>query len=128
MLIEVKYGKDGVQKAEVPDPNFIGTYYPNEVVCGDPSEEIKRSLASPIGSETLGEFLKGGKDIVFIVNDGTRPTPTPLVLDALADIMDLTVPRYLIATGAHRAPTEEEYRNIFGKHLDAVRARIVVHD
>lgn len=128
MLIEVKYGKDGSQKAEVPDSNYIGTYFPNEVVCGEPSAEVKRSLSAPIGSEPLGKFLEGGKDIVFIVNDGTRPTPTSLVLDALADTMDLRVPRYLIATGAHRAPTEEEYRNIFGKHLETVRGRIVVHD
>ena len=128
MIAEVRYGRDGVQKAEIPDANYIGSYLPNEVVCGPAAEEINRSLASPIGSEPLDKFLEGGKDIVFIVNDGTRPTPTSLVLDAIEDKVDLRVPRYLIATGAHRAPTEEEYRNIFGRHLETVRDRIVVHD
>ena len=128
MIVNVKYGRDGSMKAEIPDANYIGTYYPNDVVCGDPSAEIAKSLDCPINSEPLEKFLEGGKDIVFIVNDGTRPTPTSLVLDALEDRMDLRAPRYLIATGTHRAPTEEEYRNIFGKHLDALRDRIVVHD
>ena len=128
MIIEVKYGRDGKMKAEIPDSNYIGTYYPNDVVCGDPAVEIGKSLDNPIDSEPLEKFLEGGKDIVFIVNDGTRPTPTAMVLDALESKMDLRVPRYLIATGTHRGPTEEEYRNIFGKHLEAVRDRIVVHD
>ena len=62
------------------------------------------------------------------MNDGTRPTPTCKVLDALAERMDLTKARYLVATGAHRAPTEEEYRFIFGKHYDLLRDRIHSHD
>ena len=48
--------------------------------------------------------------MVFIVNDGTRPTPTAAVLRALSSRMDLKHVRFLIATGMHRAPTEEEYR------------------
>ena len=32
MIIEVKYGRDGKMKAEIPDSNYIGTYYPNDVV------------------------------------------------------------------------------------------------
>ncbi len=42
--------------------------------------------------------------------------------------MDLTKARYLIATGDHRAPTEDEYRFIFGKHLDMLRSNIHCHD
>lgn len=126
--VEIRYGRDGTQSAEVPEKNYIGTYYPKDVVCGDADEVINASLDNPIGSEPIGKFLEGGKDIVFIVNDGTRPTPTAKVLDALSKRMDLRAARYLIATGTHRAPTEEEYRNIFGAHLEELRDRIVVHD
>lgn len=128
MIVDVKYGKDGVQKIEIPEKNYIGTYSPNDVVCGDPDQVINESLDAPIGGAPIDEFLKGGKDIVFIVNDGTRPTPTAKVLDALSERMDLRIARYLIATGTHRGPTEEEYRNIFGSHLEELRDRIVVHD
>lgn len=126
--VDVKYGKDGVQRVEIPDRNYIGTFYPKDVVCGDPDKVIGDSIDRPIGSSSLKEFLQGGKDIVFIINDGTRPTPTAKVLDALAKRIDLRCARYLIATGSHRAPTEEEYHNIFGRHLEQLRDRIIVHD
>jgi nickel-dependent lactate racemase len=126
--VDVRYGKDGVQSVEIPEKNYVGTYYPKDVKCGDADKVINESLDHPIGSEPIGEFLKGGKQIVFIVNDGTRPTPTAKILDALSKRMDLTAATYLIATGTHRAPTEEEYRNIFGSHLEELRQNIVVHD
>lgn len=116
MIIDVKYGKDGVQKVEIPNQNYIGTFYPKDVECEDPNEVIGDSIDNPIGYASMEEFLKGGEDVVFIVNDGTRPTPTAKVLDALSKRMDLRSARYLIATGAHREMTEEEYNFVFGSH------------
>ncbi len=128
MIVDIKYGKDGSQKVSIPDANYAGTYYPKDVVCGPTSEVLNKALDTPFGYPSLESFLEGGKDIVVIVNDGTRPTPTVAVLEALSTRMDLRSARYLIATGTHRAPTEEEYRNIFGKYLEQLRDRIVVHD
>ena len=128
MIVDVRYGKDGYQRVDIPEKNYVGTYYPKDVVCEPADKVINESLDHPLGYESLEAFLEGGKDIVFIVNDGTRPTPTAAVLDALESRMDLHAARYLIATGTHRGPTEEEYRNIFGRHLEALRDRIVVHD
>ena len=113
---------------EIPDANYIGTFSPNDVEIGSPDEIIGRSIDSPIGSESLDKFLEGGKDIVFIVNDGTRPTPTAKVLDALSKRMDLRQARYLIATGTHRDMTEEEYNNVFGSHYQELKDRIIAHD
>ena len=128
MKIEVRYGKDGVQAAEIPDENYIGTFYPKDVECGDPDEVIGSSIVSPIGYVSLEKFLEGGKDIVFIVNDGTRPTPTAKVLDALSGRMDLRKARYLVATGTHRDMTQEEYDFVFGKHYGELKDRIICHD
>lgn len=128
MKVDVKYGKDGVQPTEIPDPNFIGVFYPKDVECGDPDEVIGESIDHPIGCGSLAEFLEGGKDIVFIVNDGTRPTPTAKVLDALSKRMDLRSARYLVATGTHRDMTPEEYGFVFGSHYEELKDRIVVHD
>ncbi len=128
MIVDVRYGKDGVQQVDIPEKNYVGTYYPKDVVCESADKVITESLDHPIGYQSLEAFLEGGKDIVFLVNDGTRPTPTAAVLDVLEKRMDLRSARYLIATGTHRGPTEEEYRNIFGRHLEALRDRIVVHD
>ena len=128
MFADIRYGRDGVQKVEIPDANYIGTFSPNDVEIGSPDEIIGRSIDSPIGSESLDKFLEGGKDIVFIVNDGTRPTPTAKVLDALSKRMDLRQARYLIATGTHRDMTEEEYNNVFGTHYQELKDRIIAHD
>ncbi len=127
MKIDVKYGKDS-QPVEIPESNFIGTFYPKDVECSPPGEVIGASIENPLGSETLQEFLEGGEDIVFIVNDGTRPTPTAKVLEALADKIDLRKARYIIATGNHRAPTEEEYDFIFGSQYGNLKDRIIVHN
>ena len=128
MNIDIKYGKDGVQKVEVPDENLIGIFYPKDVECGDPNEVINASIDDPIGYDSLDQFLDGGEDIVFIVNDGTRPTPTAKVLDALSKRMDLRKARYLIATGNHRDMTPEEYDFVFGSHYAELKDRIICHN
>ena len=128
MKIDVKYGKDGVQETVVPDPNYIGTFYPKDVACGDPDEVIGESIDHPLGYGSMAEFLEGGEDVVFIVNDGTRPTPTAKVLDALSKRMDLRSARYLIATGTHRDMTPEEYGFVFGSYYEELKDRIFCHD
>lgn len=65
---------------------------------------------------------------MFIVNDGTRPTPTAKILEVLSRKMDLRRARYLIATGTHRAPTAEEYEFIFGSFYSLLKDRIHSHD
>ncbi len=113
--VELPYGAKGHQDIELDRERFLGVIRPLEVEVHDEAQVIDASLDDPCGGKDITSFLEGGKDIVFIVNDGTRPTPTAKVLDALADRFDLTKARYLVATGTHRAPTEEELRFIFGR-------------
>jgi len=126
MHLLLPYGEKGTMEADVPATVPVHVVGPCEVSCSP--DEIEKALSRPCGGRTLKSFLEGAKDVVFIVNDGTRPTPTAKVLDALVERMDLRRARYLIATGAHRAPTEEELLYIFGDHLEDLRERIVVHD
>ena len=91
MKLTIPYGRDEEQDLVIPDENFAGVIYPNDVTVGNESEEIRRALDNPAGGPTLEKFLRGGKDVVFIVNDGTRPTPTKKVLDALDERMDLAL-------------------------------------
>jgi len=128
MRIKIPYGKEERQFLVVPDESFAGLVTPKEVQAADEKEELRKALDGPSGSPSLEEFLRGGKDVVVMVNDGTRPTPTCKILDALSERVDLTKMRYLVATGAHRAPTEEEYRFIFGPHYVKLRAVIHAHD
>lgn len=126
MRLKLPFGECGTMEAELPDGNLAGVVGPNRVRASP--NAIEESLSNPCGGRSLESFLEGGKDVVVIVNDGTRPTPTAKVLEALDKRMDLECAHYLIATGTHRAPTEDELEFIFGRYLERLRDRIIVHD
>jgi len=126
--LEVPYGRDGRQVVEIPDGNLRGLIYPNEVQASDGLGAVLDAIDNPINSPSLEEFLRGAEDVLVIINDGTRPTPTSIVIDGLSRRMNLAFPRFLVATGTHRAPTEEEYRFMLGKYHATVRPSTVSHD
>ncbi|OPY31244.1 MAG: hypothetical protein A4E32_01694 [Methanomassiliicoccales archaeon PtaU1.Bin124] len=126
--LKIPFGRDDKMRLSIPNENFLGELRPKEVPEQDELAVINSSLDEPLGVESLESFLEGGKDVVFILNDGTRPTPTAKVLQAMSHRVDLSKFRYLIATGTHRGPNEEELHFIFGGVLDKVRDRIHVHD
>ena len=129
MEIKVPYGQNEIS-VHLEKNSIAGVIHPNPVECGDEEETLRNALAHPLESPTFSEFLSGGGKTLFIVNDGTRPTPTAKALDIIErDITGFDCD-FIIATGAHRAPTEEEYKFIFGRHLQTLRRadRIFVHD
>ncbi len=120
MLVEVGYG-NGTEQVEIEDENILAVLTPNKVeydLMG--AEEVKRSLANPIGSRPLRELVEPGKKIAIMTSDITRPLPTwdimPSLLDELyaggADPKDITL---IFALGSHRAHTEEEKRHLAGE-------------
>lgn len=129
MILKAPYGRDGYIEAEIDDRRLIGVVSPNEVEIGDETEIIRLAVTNPIGSESLGEFLKDARDVLFIVNDATRPTPTGRVLDIIEKYIEGLQVKFLVATGIHRAPTEEEYIQIFSeRHYARFKDRIFSHD
>jgi len=127
MEIKVPYGQ-GEQTVNLDEKNLAGIIHPNKVDTKDEFETLQHALANPIGTSSFKDFISGGGKVLFIVNDGTRPTPTAKVLDIIEDDIAGADVSFIIATGCHRAPTEEEYRFMFGKHLDKYRDRIHSHD
>jgi lactate racemase len=129
MEIMVPYGKDKVAVV-LDDSRVAGIIHPNPVKNGNEEDTLKKALANPLNSLTFSDFMSGDAQTLFIVNDGTRPTPTSKVLDVLAEDLKGKNCDFIIATGVHRAPTDEEYRFIFGKHFDELNKnnRIFVHD
>lgn len=101
---------------------------PNHVEAGDESEIIAHALKNPVGTDSLDDFLKNSDRVLILVNDATRPTPTAKVLAAMLEKLRKHDVRFLVATGAHRAPDEDEFRYIFGEIYDEFRDRIFVHD
>ncbi len=127
VTLEIGYGQDHVP-VTIDEERLAGVYYPNQVDTGDESETIRQALANPVGAPTFDRFMEGGGKVLVIVNDGTRPTPTAKVLDEIGDQLERVEPIYIIATGSHRAATEEELQFIFGDWLDRIRDRVHCHD
>jgi nickel-dependent lactate racemase len=129
MKLRLPYGKDGHLEAAIDEARIGGIIEPNRVPIGDEGEVIRRALEHPVGSPRLGAFLAGARDVLVIVNDATRPTPTARVLDYLEPELAGLEVGFIVATGAHRAPTPEEYVEIFSeRHYARYRDRIFVHD
>ncbi len=94
-------------------------------------EIVEAALRRPIGTPQLSELARGKNKIVIITSDHTRSVPSKITLPILLKQLrqgnaraDITI---LIATGLHRATTEEEQRRMFG---DAIvdKEKIVVHN
>jgi len=129
MEIAVPYLRDTVT-ISVPDERVLGVVEPNDLFADQPAAElIDKALKNPSGDEDFMSFVQNAKDLLVIVNDQTRPTPTRMVLQTIAPILEQAEVSFIIATGVHRGPTEEEYRQIFGDELyDIYRDRIFAHD
>ena len=74
------------------------------------------------------DFMKLPGSVLVIVNDGTRPTPTRFILDAIGKDLEKAGASFLVATGSHRGPTEKEYSFIFGSWYEVFKDRVYVHD
>ncbi len=128
MEVRIPYGKDGEQKALISESMKVNFLTANDVVIGNQAEIIEKAVANPSESKSLSDFLSDAKDVLIIVNDATRPTPTKNVLDVIDKDLTKVPVKFIIATGAHRGPSKEEYLQIFGEYYEKIKKNIIVHD
>ncbi|HPQ40003.1 MAG TPA: nickel-dependent lactate racemase [bacterium] len=114
----------------IEDNRCAGIIYPNHVDPPAEKDVIQNALASVSGPMTLKDFTDDNDEILVIVNDATRPTPTARILSLLSPGLPLSRCRFLVATGSHRAPDTGELEWIFGPFLQEIRqnGRIHIHD
>lgn len=127
MEIPIPYGQQEIL-VRVPDENVLGVVHPNEVSTNPEKETLLGALERPTESPSFSEFLDDARDVLFVVNDGTRPTSTAKVLEILQEGIRRVEARFIVATGVHRDPTKEEFQFIFGPLYREFRDRIYVHD
>jgi len=110
-----------IDALDVPEKNFLGIFSPSILKIKESEEEIiERAFLQPIGSEPLLQTLKGCKNVLIVVDDYTRTTPTQKILFRLkkeletAGIKSSGI-KILVALGTHRPMTEEEMVKKFGR-------------
>lgn len=82
---------------------------------------VREALEHPIGTPRLRDLARGKKRVVIVTSDHTRSLPSsmtlPLLLGEIREGEPAAEITILIATGMHRAPTEQEQRKMFGDQL-----------
>jgi nickel-dependent lactate racemase len=126
MRIRIPYGKEKAD-VEVEETKIAGIIEPNVVSVSNETETIRKGIEQPINSRSFDEFITDAVNLLFIVNDYTRPTPTAKILEVIYPKIKDKNAKFIIATGIHRAPTDEEFKFIFGNYHDLLKDRIYVH-
>jgi len=102
---------------------------PNKVLIKDQNTLILNALENPIGSKSFDEFVSESDKLLIIINDATRPTPTSKILSYLLPVLSSHPNvKFLVATGVHRTPAEDEYRFILGDTYEIFKNKIYAHD
>lgn len=133
MAVQVPYDKDELSFT-LPRRRLAGVFAPAlaQKRPAFPEKEIlARALAEPFGSLRLEELARGKRSAVIIASDHTRPVPSKLIMPALLSALRQANPgmqiSILIATGFHRASSNEELRYKFGDEI-VENERIIMHD
>ncbi len=126
-MLEVPYG-GGTQTIRISEEELLCVIHPKEMPSMDGDQLLSAALLNPLRSQPLREFLEGAQDVLVIVNDATRPTPTSAVLAKIFPLLEKKTVHYLVATGTHRDPTTEEYERIFGTIYSRIRRQVHAHD
>ena len=128
MQVSIPYNKSENILLSIDDELILGIFEPNEI----PSLGAQEALTQALGNGIM-TFLEGASNVLVIINDATRPTPTKAMLAALlpcfeqAGISDdnLTL---LVATGAHRPVKEGELDQLLGTFKERLSPRLVSHE
>lgn len=135
--IQLKYGT-GKITANLQKKNIIQIVEPFEIEATEEGAEIKKAMENPIGTKRLREIASEKKrhkkrpNVVIIVSDITRPTPTkrliPYILNELTDAgirdEDVTI---IFALGIHRKLETNEMARLVGNNVFN-RFRCINHD
>jgi nickel-dependent lactate racemase len=127
MKITIPYGVKKIE-LDIPDGFNVEFAYPGGKTSEGKDKIIRRSLDNPSGSESFDNWLTKNKNFLFIVNDASRPTPTFEILKELDKRLILAEAKYLMATGAHKRPDEEDLSLIFGAFYDKIKSNIIIHN
>ena len=127
--IELPYGETTVSM-EVPDCHLSGVLEGKETPDAALEEAFESGWERPFGMDDPAALFHPGENVVVVVTDHTRRTPTydlfPLVWGKIRSRVSAANVTLVVATGTHRSPTDEELERMLG---DLRREfRVVVHD
>lgn len=127
MRLTIPFGDAG-EMVTIPDERLRAVLAVKPARAAAAEHQLRQAVTAPVAGEPLETFLRPLGNLLVLVNDATRPTPTGLMLDTLWDMVEAADARFLVATGTHRSPTDAELKQIFGRRWPEVDGRVAVHD
>ncbi|MBN1781115.1 nickel-dependent lactate racemase [bacterium] len=118
----------GTVKISVPESRLAGVLNPNPVQSRSPAELFKNAFSEPLKAPVPGQWIHGGEQLLVIVNDASRPTPTAAVLEMMKPFLQKTRVEFLVATGTHGQATELELRLMLGSFFETHDGHTHSHD
>jgi len=122
MKVSLNYGHDSMA-LDIPDENYMGTLSPKDIrEIEDPTNEIIRALANPIGSKKLKELVSSKDKVIILASDVSRPSPSSILLPPILKELNeaglsnnqITI---VFGLGVHRKQTEEEKKKLVGEEV-----------
>jgi nickel-dependent lactate racemase len=119
----------GMEKIKLNTKEHIKILLPNKVKIQNEEKIIDKALDKPFGFISFDDFFEETNKLLVIINDATKPTPTSKILKYLLPVLSSHPDvKFLVATGAHKAPDEEELKFILGDTYKIFRRRTYIHD
>jgi len=121
--MQISFPYPGIKPLDVPEKNLLGVFSPSTLEIEKSEEEIiEDAFSNPIASSPLPETLEWCQDVLILVDDYTRTTPTQKILPRLIEELERggIKPegiRFLVASGTHRLMTKEERLKKFGEEI-----------
>ncbi len=120
----------GARSLPLPRSGFEIESLPPPPARGGATGSPLQAFESPIGGVDLAVALRGAKRVLVAVSDATRSTGSarflPALLDRIEGVSRASV-TFVVGSGIHRPPTDEEIVRILGRDL-ARRHRVARHD
>jgi lactate racemase len=129
--VAIPYGARTVE-IEIPGGHLLEIASPPEVKPdADLRTLLQRAFRAPVGMAPFASLLKGGENLLLLVDDLTRPTPVDQILPVLLEELHVEERKakvtILIALGTHRKMTPQEIERKVGKEIVA-RYPVVNHE
>ncbi len=129
MLLNLDYGTTGL-RVELPDERTTIIEPQDRPGAANPPGLLTDSIRKPVAGARLSKLIQAGQRVGISVCDITRAQPRRLMLEALFSEMPGILPEDItlfIATGTHRANTQDELVGMLGTEI-AANYHIVCHD
>ncbi len=126
MQIKLSYG---TKKIKLETSGKTEIVLPEKKEVENEKTILRDGFLNPVEKESFEKFVSSIDEILFIVNDTSRPTPSAKILDYILSLLPKNIEtKFIVATGSHRKPTEDEMRIIFGKNYEKNKENIYAHD